>query len=137
VQQAAGTSEGKADPVKVEVPAGHLHRQRHRSRLPRPDREVQIPAGGQMALAFDLAAAPKKLLVVFKEDKIEILQQVHFEFAKATSPRGQLLAARPGGGRESCPTTSSGSGSKPHRQQGGKEKNQKLSEDRARSVATT
>lgn len=47
-------------------------------------REVQIPAGGRMPLAFELVAAPKKMLVIFKGDKIEILQQVHFATGKAT-----------------------------------------------------
>lgn len=47
-------------------------------------REVQIPAGGRMPLAFELAPAPKKMLVIFKGDKIEILQQVHFATGKAT-----------------------------------------------------
>lgn len=37
-----------------------------------------------MPLAFDLAPAPKKILVVFKGDKIEILQQVHFATGKST-----------------------------------------------------
>lgn len=37
-----------------------------------------------MPLAFDLAPLPKKMLVIFKGDKIEILQQVHFATGKAT-----------------------------------------------------
>jgi outer membrane protein OmpA-like peptidoglycan-associated protein len=47
-------------------------------------REVQIPAGGRMPLAFELTPTPKKMLVIFKGDKIEILQQVHFATGKAT-----------------------------------------------------
>jgi len=43
-----------------------------------------MPAGGRMPLAFELAPAPKKMLVIFKGDKIEILQQVHFATGKST-----------------------------------------------------
>lgn len=37
-----------------------------------------------MTLAFEMVPAPKTPLVVFKGDKIEILQQVHFLTGKAT-----------------------------------------------------
>jgi outer membrane protein OmpA-like peptidoglycan-associated protein len=37
-----------------------------------------------MPVSFELNAMPKKMLVIFKGDKIEILQQVHFATGKAT-----------------------------------------------------
>ncbi len=46
-------------------------------------RDVQIQAGGKLTVAFELNPIPKKTLVVFKGDKIEILQQVRFASAKA------------------------------------------------------
>ncbi len=47
-------------------------------------RDVQVAPGGTMVVTFDLQPVPKKVLVVFKGDKIEILQQVHFASGKAT-----------------------------------------------------
>ncbi len=47
-------------------------------------REVQVSNGAEMALAFDLEKEPAKKLVVVKEKKIQILQQVHFASGKAT-----------------------------------------------------
>lgn len=46
-------------------------------------REVQVTPGASMNVSFDLAPAPKKPLVVFTGEKIEILQQVHFQSGKA------------------------------------------------------
>ena len=45
---------------------------------------MQVQAGGKLPVIFDLVAAPKKVLVIFKGDKIEILQQVHFATGKST-----------------------------------------------------
>lgn len=47
-------------------------------------REVQLTEGAEMALSFDLAPEPAKKLVVVKEKKIQIKEQVHFETGKAT-----------------------------------------------------
>lgn len=47
-------------------------------------RDATIPPGGKLSFNFELQPAPKKMLVVFKGDKIEILQQVHFATGKAT-----------------------------------------------------
>ncbi len=47
-------------------------------------RDVQVSPGGTLNLDFELEAVPKKVLVIFKGDKIEILQQVHFATGKAT-----------------------------------------------------
>jgi OmpA-OmpF porin, OOP family len=46
-------------------------------------RDVQVSDNVEMALAFELLPEPKKSLVIVKENKIEILQQVHFASAKA------------------------------------------------------
>lgn len=69
---------------EVEVPAGTYTAAATADGFLSQTREVQIPAGGKMPLAFDLAPTPKKILVVFKGDKIEILQQVHFATGKST-----------------------------------------------------
>lgn len=71
-------------PKDVEVPAGTYAAAVTAEGYLSQTREVQIPAGGTMPLAFDLTAQPKKMLVIFKGDKIEILQQVHFATGKAT-----------------------------------------------------
>ncbi len=76
------TVEGAAK--EVEVPAGTYTAAATAEGYLSQTREVQIPAGGKMPLAFDLAPAPKKMLVIFKGDKIEILQQVHFATGKST-----------------------------------------------------
>lgn len=75
------------------------------------------------------------MLVVFKEDKIEILQQVHFEFGKATimadsfSLLNQVVDAIVTNGVKKIKVEGHTDN------KGGKDKNQKLSEDRAKSVA--
>src|SRR5688572_1817290 len=48
------------------------------------ERDVSITAGAEMAIHFELVAAPKKMLAIIKDDKIEISQQVHFLTGKAT-----------------------------------------------------
>ncbi|MBX7114992.1 MAG: OmpA family protein [Myxococcaceae bacterium] len=84
VEQSAGTTEGVAAPVKVEVPPGTYTASVTAEGFLSQTREVQVAANGQMAVAFDLMALPKKSLVIVKNDKIEILQQVHFATGKAT-----------------------------------------------------
>lgn len=76
------TVEGAAK--QIEVPAGTWSVSATADGYLSQTREVQIPAGGKMPLLFELIPAPKKMLVIFKGDKIEILQQVHFATGKAT-----------------------------------------------------
>jgi OmpA-OmpF porin, OOP family len=98
-------------------------------------REVQIPAGGRMPVAFELNAMPKKMLVIFKGDKIEILQQVHFATGKATILADSFdllqqvvdVVVRNNVKRISVEGHTDNKGVKVA--------NQKLSEDRARAVA--
>ena len=47
-------------------------------------RKVQASEGGETVLSFDLWPKPKKPLVVVRQDRIETLQQIHFETGKAT-----------------------------------------------------
>lgn len=74
---------GAATPAKLELPAGQytlsVGAQGFLSQL----REVQVSEGGELALDFKLAPAPKKALVEVKEDQIAIKQQVHFATNKA------------------------------------------------------
>lgn len=83
-EQSAGTSEGVAAPVKVEVPPGTYTASVTADGYLAQTRELQVGANAQMPVAFELVPAPKKSLVIVKNDKIEILQQVHFATGKAT-----------------------------------------------------
>jgi outer membrane protein OmpA-like peptidoglycan-associated protein len=78
------TETNETGPQNVEVVAGTYTVSATADGFLSQTREVQIAAGGKMQVAFDLAPAPKKMLVVFKGDKIEILQQVHFATGKST-----------------------------------------------------
>ncbi len=98
-------------------------------------REVQVAVGGKMPLVFDLQPAPKKSLVVFKDDKIEILQQVHFATGKATilADSYQLLQQVVDAVIKNNVKRLRVEGHTDNR--GVKEKNQALSEERSRAVA--
>ncbi len=97
-------------------------------------RDVQVLPAGVLPVTFDLQPAPKKALVIFKGDKLEILQQVHFETGKArimgdsfgllaqvvdVAVKNNIKKLRVEGHTDN---------------RGVKEANQKLSEDRARAV---
>jgi OmpA-OmpF porin, OOP family len=47
-------------------------------------REVEVSSGAELQLAFDLQPEPKKKRVLFRDDKLELLVQVHFAPGKAT-----------------------------------------------------
>jgi OOP family OmpA-OmpF porin len=47
-------------------------------------REVEVSAGAELQLAFDLQPEPKKKRVLFRDDRLELLVQVHFAPGKAT-----------------------------------------------------
>lgn len=79
----AQTPEGNA-PVELELPAGTYTITATSPGFLAQTRDVQVQAGGKLVVAFDLQPAPKKVLVIFKGDKIEILQQVRFATGKST-----------------------------------------------------
>jgi outer membrane protein OmpA-like peptidoglycan-associated protein len=87
-----------------------------------------------MPLAFDLQPEPKKKLVIVKDNRIEILQQVHFATGKATiladsfNLLNQVLDAMVKSGIKRIRIE----GHTDNR--GAKAVNLKLSEDRAKSV---
>lgn len=131
----AQTSKDVKDPVKVEMPAGPYTVSVIADGFLAQEKDVQITAGAEMALAFDLQPAPKKMLAIIKDDKIEISQQVHFLTGKATiladsfsllqqvvdvMVKNNIKRVKVEGHTDN---------------KGGKEANQKLSEDRAKSVA--
>lgn len=77
------TSESATGPAKLEVPAGRYTVNVTAPGFLAQTRDVQVSEGGTMDLAFELEPEPKKKLVEVKENKIEILQQVHFGTGKA------------------------------------------------------
>ncbi|MBI3182182.1 MAG: OmpA family protein [Myxococcales bacterium] len=133
--QHQGAVSGSGEPLKAELPAGryvvNVTSEGHLAQT----REVQVTEGAKMPLAFELVPEPAKKLVVVKENRIEILQQVHFATAKATlmadshSLLQQVVDAIVKNGIKKIRIE----GHTDNR--GGKSRNQKLSEDRARSVA--
>ena len=77
------TPEGAA-PGEIELPAGTYTLTASAEGHLAQTRDVQVQAGGKLVVTFDLIPAPKKVLVIFKGDKIEILQQVRFATGKST-----------------------------------------------------
>lgn len=134
-EKKAETTEGNASPVKVEAQPGHYVINATADGHLSATRDVQVAEGSTMKVDFELQPAPKKSLVIVKEDKIEILQQVHFQTGKSTimadshSLLNQVVDAIVKNGIKRVRIE----GHTDNR--GGKEKNQKLSEDRARAVA--
>jgi OmpA-OmpF porin, OOP family len=47
-------------------------------------REVEVSAGAELQLGFELQPEPKKKRVLFRDDRLELLVQVHFAPGKAT-----------------------------------------------------
>jgi outer membrane protein OmpA-like peptidoglycan-associated protein len=82
--EAKAQTTADAAPAVVELPAGTYTVVATADGYLSQTRDVQVQAGGKMAVAFELVPTPKKVLVVFKGDKIEILQQVRFATGKAT-----------------------------------------------------
>jgi outer membrane protein OmpA-like peptidoglycan-associated protein len=76
------TPEGAA-PAEIELPAGTYTITATADGHMAQTRDVQVQAGGKLVVAFDLQPMPKKILVIFKGDKIEILQQVRFATGKS------------------------------------------------------
>ncbi len=83
VEAKAQTPEGNA-PAEIELPAGTYTITATAPGFLAQTRDVQVQAGGKLVVTFELVAAPKKVLVIFKGDKIEILQQVRFATGKST-----------------------------------------------------
>jgi outer membrane protein OmpA-like peptidoglycan-associated protein len=80
-------AENATGPVESELPAGQYNVTASGDGVLSQTRDVEVTPGAVLRLAFDLQPAPKKSLVVFKGDKLEVLQQVHFATGKA-----QILA---------------------------------------------
>ncbi|MFO0596897.1 MAG: OmpA family protein [Myxococcaceae bacterium] len=81
--QKVQTTEADA-PATVDLPAGTYTITATAEGFLSQTRDVQVQPGGKLVVAFDLLPTPKKVLVVFKGDKIEILQQVRFATGKST-----------------------------------------------------
>lgn len=134
-EKTASTTEGTATPVTVEALPGQYTASVTAEGWLSSTRDVQVTEGAKMQLAFELTPTPKKSLVVIKEDRIEILQQVHFQTNKATiladsyGLLNQVIDAIVKGGIKRIRVE----GHTDNR--GDKAKNQKLSEDRAQAVA--
>ncbi|MFZ5469966.1 MAG: OmpA family protein [Myxococcota bacterium] len=123
------------DPVRVELPAGRYVVNVTAEGYLAQTRDVQVSEGAAMPLSFELVPQPKKKLVVVKENKIEILQQVHFATAKATilADSFSLLAQVVDAIVKHDVKRLRIEGHTDNK--GAKAKNQKLSEDRAAAVA--
>lgn len=122
-------------PAETELPAGKYTLTATADGFLSQTRDAQVTPGATMAVAFELVPAPKKPLVIFKGDKIEILQQVHFQSGKSViladsyNLLQQVVDAVIKNGVKRIRVE----GHTDNR--GKKESNQKLSEDRARAVA--
>jgi len=81
--QEFATSESATGPAKLEVPAGRYTVNVTAQGYLAQTRDVQVSEGATLDLSFELEPEPKKKLVEVKENKIEILQQVHFGTGKA------------------------------------------------------
>lgn len=77
------TPEGNA-PAEIELPGGTYTLTASADGHLAQTRDVQVMAGGKLVVTFDLVPSPRKVLVIFKGDKIEILQQVRFATGKST-----------------------------------------------------
>ncbi|MEW6430084.1 MAG: OmpA family protein [Myxococcota bacterium] len=122
-------------PAEAELPAGKYVVNATADGFLAQTREVQVTPGATMAVAFELVPAPKKPLVIFKGDKIEILQQVHFQSGKSVilADSFNLLAQVVDAIIKNGVKRVRVEGHTDNR--GKKDANQKLSEDRARAVA--
>lgn len=78
------TADGATEPISIELPAGQYVVTATADGYLSQTREVQVTPGATLPVAFELVVSPKKSLVVFKGDKIDVLQQVHFATGKAT-----------------------------------------------------
>ena len=136
----SGTGEAKLQtndtgaPAEIELPAGNYTITASADGHLAQTRDVQVTPGAKLDVAFDLLPAPKKVLVVFKGDKIEILQQVRFASGKSTIlPESfNLLAQVVDAIIKNNVKRVKVEGHTDNR--GNKAANQTLSEDRARSV---
>ncbi|MBI5547349.1 MAG: OmpA family protein [Deltaproteobacteria bacterium] len=68
----------------IDLPKGHYTATVDAEGFLSKIQEFDVPETGHVTLSIELALKPKKSLVVIKEDRIQIKQQVHFATAKAT-----------------------------------------------------
>ncbi len=82
-KEQAVTSAGRGEPVKLELPAGKYAVTVAADGFLSQTREVQAAEGATMKLDFELRPEPSKKLVIVRDNKIEVLHQVHFANGKA------------------------------------------------------
>jgi len=119
---------------KAEHPAGRYTVELDAPGFLSQTREVELKEGATLSVAFELQPEPKDKLVVIKEDRIDVLQQVHFVSGQAIILRDShallnqvvdaIIRANVKKLRVEGHTDSSGP----------KPRNLKLSQDRARAV---
>lgn len=135
IEQTVTTAADASAPAMLDAPAGQYVVTVVADGFLAQSRDVQVSDDAQMKLDFVLEPKPKKRLVIIKNDKIEILQQVHFVSGKATilpdshALLNQVIDAIVSNGIKKFRIE----GHTDNR--GGKKKNQQLSLDRAQAVA--
>lgn len=72
-----------AQGAAIELPNGHYSATVQAEEYLSKIQELDVLEGGQVALGIELAPKPKQSLVVVKDDRIQIRQQIHFATGKA------------------------------------------------------
>jgi outer membrane protein OmpA-like peptidoglycan-associated protein len=80
----ATTQENSNEPLRLTLPPGRYSVEATAPGYQTQARDIQVTERAVMGVSFDLSVQPERVLVTMKENKIEILQQVHFAPNKAT-----------------------------------------------------
>lgn len=94
-EERLSVSESSQGPAKLELPTGQYFVDVTAPGYLAQARGVQVTEGGKLELAFELEPEPRTKLVSFKENKLELAEQVQFaEGQAAILPASQPLLAQ-------------------------------------------